>query len=73
MKLNHKKSFIGSIVALLIGSSCCWLSSLAAWIGGVTIISGIVAAVSKVQIYFIGIGFLLAIIGIILYFYSRKV
>ena len=59
--MNAKKSFIGSFIALLIGSSCCWLSSLAVWLGGATIMTTIMALQSKTQIYFIILGIALAL------------
>ena len=63
MKLNSKNSFVGSVIALLVGSSCCWLSTLAAWIGGISMISALVTLLEKTQIYLFGIAFILAILG----------
>jgi hypothetical protein len=39
MKANYKKSFLGSILAFILGTSCCWLTSLAVWLGGATILT----------------------------------
>ncbi len=63
MKLSSKNSFVGSVIALLVGSSCCWLSTLAAWIGGISMISALVTLLEKTQIYLFGIAFILAILG----------
>ena len=34
MKTNYKQSFLGGILAFVLGTSCCWLTSLAVWLGG---------------------------------------
>jgi hypothetical protein len=39
MKTNYKKSLLGSIVAFVLGTSCCWLTSLAIWFGGATFLT----------------------------------
>ncbi|MBK7635173.1 MAG: hypothetical protein IPJ13_13535 [Saprospiraceae bacterium] len=43
MDTNYKKSFFGSIIAFILGTSCCWLTSLAVWLGGATILTGLAA------------------------------
>ena len=39
MKTNYKKSFLGSVLAFILGTSCCWLTSLAVWLGGATFLT----------------------------------
>lgn len=39
MKANYKKSFLGSVLAFILGTSCCWLTSLAVWLGGATFLT----------------------------------
>lgn len=63
MKTNYKKSFLGSILAFVLGTSCCWLTSLAVWLGGatfLTILSSFVQAYKPVilgaAVLFLGIG-----------------
>jgi hypothetical protein len=71
MKLNHKNTFIGSIIAIFLGSSCCWLTTFAAWIGGGAIITAIVAMVDLVNGYLIILGVVLALAALFL-FAKRK-
>lgn len=65
--MNAKNSFLGSLIALLLGSSCCWLSTLAVWIGGASLISPIAAFFGQLQIYLLISGGLLALGGTLLY------
>ena len=71
MKLNQKNTFIGSIIALFLGSSCCWLTTFAAWIGGGVIITALVTLIDKVNIYLIIIGIILALTAIFLFAKSK--
>jgi multisubunit Na+/H+ antiporter MnhG subunit len=64
MKLNYKKTLLGSIIALIIGTSCCWLSTLAFWIGGASILSIIASFTSPYQKYILAIASILFLIGI---------
>ena len=72
MKMNAKNSFLGSLIALLLGSSCCWLSTLAVWIGGASLISPIAAFFGQLQIYLLISGVLLALGGTLLYLKQSK-
>ena len=67
---NHKNTFIGSVIALFLGTSCCWLTTLAAWIGSATLITAIVTVMDKLDLYFMAIGFVLA--GTALFLYVRS-
>ncbi|MEO9892449.1 hypothetical protein [Aurantibacter sp.] len=67
---NYKKTLLGSIVAFFIGTSCCWLTSLAIWIGGATFIGTIVSLIEDVQVLLIGLGIILLIVTI--FFFLRE-
>ena len=71
MKLNHKNTFIGSVIALFLGSSCCWLTTFAIWLGGASIITAIVALIDKIDTYLIIIGVVLAFVAIFLFAKSK--
>ncbi len=64
MKFNHKNTFWGSVAAFFIGTSCCWISSLAIWFGGVTILTWAVTFIENTQEVFIFVGVLLGVISI---------
>ena len=55
---QHKKTFLGGFVAILLGTSCCWMSTAAAWMGSVGII-GLSGG------WFDGVLFLLLFLGVI--------
>ncbi len=67
MKENYKKTLLGSFVAFFIGTSCCWLSSLAIWFGGVALFGVIVSFIEDLQWVLILIGILLGVVSIVLY------
>ena len=69
---NKKWTLISGFVALLIGASCCWLSSLAVWIGGASLFGAIATYTESVQIPMIVIGILLLLLGFYKYQKSRK-
>lgn len=60
MKLTTKKSFLGGFIALVLGGSCCWLTSLAVWFGGASVLTAIVSFMTEAQVYLIlsGVGLL---------------
>ena len=49
MRINPKKTFIGSLVAFFVGISCCWISALAIWLGGATILTSVATYLGKLQ------------------------
>ena len=67
----YKKTLLGSIVAFLIGTSCCWLSSLVIWFGGLTFLGSIISIVDDLQTQLILISIILGIITIYLYQKNR--
>ncbi|MFK8008813.1 MAG: LPXTG cell wall anchor domain-containing protein [Saprospiraceae bacterium] len=70
MKLNHKNTFWGSVVAFFIGTSCCWISSLAIWLGSATLLTWLSIFIESIQALFIFVGALLG--GVSLFFFFRK-
>ena len=68
---HHKKTLIGSIIALILGTSCCWLSSLAIWLGGAAFIGGIAALIESIQWQLIALGVILIGVSIFLYMKNK--
>lgn len=64
---NYKKSFIGVIAAAILGTSCCWITSLVIWLGGLSALSVIVNYSDNLQIVFGAIALALLIISIYLF------
>lgn len=71
MKSNSKKNLIGSLVAFFLGTSCCWISSLAIWLGGATILSTFAAYLEKTQYVIIGVGVFLGLLSLFLFLKNR--
>ena len=69
---NHKKTFWGSLIAFFIGTSCCWLSSLAIWVGGATFFGVVIKWIENFQTQIVLLGIILAIISIYLYQKSKR-
>jgi membrane protein implicated in regulation of membrane protease activity len=65
MKANYKKTFIGSIVAFVLGTSCCWLTSLVVWLGGATFLTVFATFLGKFQIVIIIFAVLLFMLGLL--------
>jgi len=68
MKINHKKTFIGSLIAFFLGTSCCWISSLAIWLGGATIVTSFASYLGQLQYFILFIGAFLIILSAVLYY-----
>ena len=68
--MNFKQSIIGSSIALLVATSCCWLPALIIVTGGGSTLIGISNGLDKFSGFFIitGIGFL----GIGIYQYNNN-
>ncbi|MEE9372172.1 MAG: hypothetical protein V3V00_03890 [Saprospiraceae bacterium] len=64
---NYKKTFWGSIVAFFVGTSCCWLGTLAIWIGGAAFVGTITGLIEDVQFLLVGLGIMLLMFTIFLY------
>lgn len=68
----YKKSLLGSIIALFVATSCCWMSAAAIWFGGVAFIGVIINIIESLQVQLIIISILLALFSMYLYHRSRK-
>ena len=63
MKENYKKSLLGSILAFILGTSCCWITSLAVWLGGATILTLISKFVDKYNSIILAVALLCLIVA----------
>lgn len=74
MKANYKKSFLGSMLAFILGTSCCcWLTSLAVWLGGATFLTAFATIIGRINTIVIIFAILLLGLGIIqLWTHRRK-
>ena len=72
MNANYKKSFLGSVVALILGTSCCWLSSLAVWLGGATFLTVLSRFVDAYDSIILGIAGLFFIIAVVQFWKHRQ-
>ena len=64
---QHKKTFVGSMAAFLVGTSCCWLSFIIFWLGGVTFLTALVKWIEHFQPVLILFGVVLLILSVYLY------
>ena len=64
MKAKYKKSFWGSNLAFVLGTSCCWLTSVAVWLGGATVLTTISNFTHRYQAVILTISALFFVIGI---------
>jgi len=65
--MNYKKTFLGSIIAFVIGTSCCWLSSLAIWIGSAAVLGVVANFIENIQMFLIIIGVILLLLSGVFY------
>lgn len=72
MKINHKKTFIGSLIAFFLGISCCWISALIIWVGGATILTSFAAYLGKMQYVIIATGVFLGILSLVFFLKNRR-
>ncbi len=52
IKINHKQSITGGIIAFLIATSCCWIPALVIGIGGATGLLGLSETLEKYSLLF---------------------
>jgi len=69
---NYKKTLAGSLIAFFIGTSCCWLTSLAIWLGSITFLGSIIHFIENVQTQLMLLGVILAIISAYLYLKNKS-
>ena len=72
MKTNYKKSFLGGVLAFVLGTSCCWLTSLAVWLGGATALTVLARFFGEYRTLFVILGFFLLALGIFQFWIHRK-
>ena len=64
---HYKKAFISSIITFILGTSCCWLSSLAIWLGGAALLGIFIDLIESIQIQLLFVSLFLGIITVYLY------
>ena len=69
--MNIKQSFVGSIIAFLLASSCCWLPWLAVLLGGATGLVGFSEGLEQYSGLFMGLG-LVFLVFAAYQFYKKK-
>ena len=62
--MDYKKSIVGSSIAFVVATSCCWLPALIIAIGGGSALMGISNGLEKLSGVFIAIGIGLLVFGI---------
>ena len=67
---DFKKPLIGSVVAFFVGTSCCWMSSLAIWFGGMAFFGLFLQWVADFQVQLILLGVVLGVFSV--YLYQKK-
>ncbi len=69
-RMSYKKSIIGSSIAFVIATSCCWLPVLIIAIGGGSTLIGMSTELEKFSGLFMGIG--ISLLGFGIYQYKNK-
>ncbi len=64
MKTNYKQSFLGSLCAFILGTSCCWLTSLAVWLGGATVLTVISRFADQYNTMILSVALLFFLVGL---------
>jgi len=68
--VNYKKSIVGSSIAFIVATSCCWLPALIVAIGGGSALIGFSNGLEKYSGFFLAIG--LVFLGFGIYQYISK-
>ena len=68
--MDYKKSIIGSTIAFIVATSCCWLPALIIAIGGSSTLIGISNGIEKFSRVFMIVG--ITLLGVGIYQYKRK-
>lgn len=68
MKITPKKTFIGSLVAFFLGTSCCWMSALVIWLGGAALLTSFAHYFGQLQYVFLFMGIFLIVLSAFLYY-----
>lgn len=72
MKINYKQSFVGSSVAFILATSCCWLPLLIVALGGATGLVGLSEDLENYSGLLMSLGVFFLIIGSLQYQKNRK-
>jgi len=56
---GQRKTFFSGMVALVLGTSCCWMSSLAIWVGGASFMGLAAHHMEQMRIPLLVIGIIL--------------
>lgn len=70
--MNYKKSMIGSIVAFVIATSCCWLPALIIMLGGASSMLAFAEGIGQLSGVFMAIGALLLLYALYLFYRKRN-
>jgi hypothetical protein len=70
--MNYKKSIIGSSIAFIVGTSCCWLPAAVIAIGGGSTLIGISDGLERFSGVFMSVGIGLLIFGVYQYYDKRN-
>lgn len=70
--MNYKKSIIGSIVAFVIATSCCWLPALIIVLGGASSMLAFAEGIGQLSGVFMAIGVLLLLYALYLFYRKRN-
>lgn len=72
MKANYKKTFLGSVLAFILGTSCCWLTSLAVWLGSATFLTILSRFIHNYNSIILGIAFVFFVLAIYQFWKHKK-
>lgn len=70
--MNYKKSILGSSLAFILATSCCWLPALIIMVGGGSALFGLSSQLDKLSGVFIAIGLGLFALGSYQYYQKKK-
>lgn len=71
-EMNYKQSIIGSIIAFIIATSCCWLPALIIGLGGATSMLAFANDLEQFSEVFIAIAAISLLYGAYLYYQKRN-
>ena len=70
--MNYKKSILGSSLAFILATSCCWLPALIIMVGGGSALFGLSSQFEKLSGVFIAIGLGLLVLGSYQYYQKKN-
>ncbi len=63
MKADYKKTLAGSIFGFILGTSCCWLTALAFWLGGAAFLTVLSRYIAQFQPFILGLAFVFLVVA----------